>query len=275
MKKGGISSIAMFLLGPLHVYWYGFMISLAIAIGLIAAWINVRKRNEDFSVVIDVLLYCIPLGIIFSRMGYVMLHWPQFSGRLLSMVMLNNGGLSIYGAFIGFLAGAVFYFYRTGKSFWHWMDILLPGMLAALIVDQIGNFCMQNAIGVPLAVPVDSHSLAAYIDFKQRPTGFEHYVYFMPVALYQAMALSLVLLLSALLTRLQLKYGRIRQGNIFLLCMMLAAACRFVFGFMYLSTEGEMMLHPGQYIALLGIICGGIIYWRREKKIQREHTYHY
>ncbi len=276
MRKAVSSYTAMFLLGPVHIYWYGLTISLAIVIGLLITWGNVKKHHEDFSVVIDILLWCIPLGIVFGRGLYVIFHWQIFSDRLLNIFLLSGGGLSIYGAFIGFLCGTVFYLYLTGRNFWYWMDIFLPGMIACLIVYQIGNFCMQNTIGTPLPVSYDNdHSIAEYIDFKQRPTGFEGYLYFRPVALYQAVVLGVIFLVSLLLTAVQLKYSRIQQGNIFLSCMVLIAVCRFVFGFMYLSSNTSVILHSGQYFALILIACCLIIYWLRRRAFQREKTYHY
>ncbi|MDQ0203524.1 prolipoprotein diacylglyceryl transferase [Pectinatus haikarae] len=265
----------MFILGHFHIYWYGITIVLSILLGLLVTWLNTQKREEDFSTVVDLLLWSIPLGIIFSRGGYVLLHWQEYAGKLFSIFLLSQGGLSIYGGFAGFLLGSAFYLYLSGKNFWHWMDILLPGMVAGLIVDQIGNFFMQNTIGLPLASVANDHSLAAYVDFKQRPTGFEHYLYFRPVALYQAGILAFVLFFSLILTYLQVNYMKIRRGNIFLQAMILAAGCRFIFGFMYLSTQKDSALHQGQYVALLGVVIGLTVYWLRERNFKKNHTYHF
>ncbi|TCS81375.1 prolipoprotein diacylglyceryl transferase [Pectinatus cerevisiiphilus] len=265
----------MFTLGFLHIYWYGLTVVFAILLGLFVTWLNTKIHHEDFSPVIDMFLWGIPLGIVLSRGVYVLLHWHQFIDKPFSIFLLSHGGMSIYGAFAGFLLGCAFYLYLSGKNFWYWMDILLPGMVCGLIVDQVGNFFMQNTIGLPLVTVISNHDLAAYVDFKQRPSGFEHYLYFEPVALYQAVVLFFIFLFSLILTFLQVKFRKIYRGNIFLICMVLVAIGHFTFSFMYLSTQEDAILHANQCITLAGIICGLVVYWQRKRNFKKKHTYHF
>ncbi|WP_196593905.1 prolipoprotein diacylglyceryl transferase [Pectinatus sottacetonis] len=276
LEKGGCRVITMWEIGTIHIYWYGITVSFSIIVGMVITWLNVVKRKENFSVIIDMLLCTIPAGIVCSRVIYVFFHWPEFSYNIYNIVMLNKGGMSVYGAFAGLLLGTLVYTYVSDRDFWFWLDVLTPGMIAGLMVNQIGNFCMQNTIGSPFPISVSSnHALAVYLQFKQRPAGFENYLYYRPVALYQAGALGIILLYSIALTYMQVIYNKISYGTIFLSAIILATGCRFYFGFMYLSTHIDISLHTGQYIALLIMAACGIIYYYRKKKIRNKNTYHY
>lgn len=265
----------MVTLGPLHIYWYGMTIVFAVVLNLLLTWINARKRREDFSIVLDLFLYGIPCSIVCSRIFYVLLHRELFAADFSGIFNTAAGGLSIYGAFAGFLFSSIIYLHLQQESFWHWMDILLPGMIAGLIVNQFANFFMQNTIGLPLASVANDHSIAAYINFKERPTGFEHYLYFRPVALYQAGVLFFIFLYSLILTYLQTVKHKINCGNIFLQSAILIAACRFVFGFMYLSTQQNIIFHVGQAIPLLIIMAALVLYYLRRRNFYHTHTYHF
>ena len=42
---------------------------------------------------------------------------------------------------------------------------------------------MQFSLGTPLGLDIpNDHSLAEYVEYRYRPTGFEAYQYFQPVA---------------------------------------------------------------------------------------------
>lgn len=265
----------MFKLGSLHIYWYGTVVLSAILFALLITWLNVKKRQEDFSAVIDILLITLPLGIFFGRSVYVFYHWYSFAGDLFSILEFTEGGLSIYGAFIGFLLGSVVYCHYTAKNLWHWMDVLIPGMVAGLIIMQIGNFFMQNTIGLPISSTVNDHSLVAYVSFKQRPYGFESYLYFKPVALYQAGVLFFIFCFSLILSYMQYTRRKINSGDVFLLSIILIGICRFVFGFMYLGTQEDILPHFGQLMPLFMTLCAMALYCYRRRQYHKEHTYHF
>jgi len=253
--------IVAFSIGDVNVYWYGIIITIAILTGMMITWINLYLRGQEFSKVVDILLFGIPVAILFGRLGQIILHWDMYQNNWREIVQCAHGGISIYGAFFGFML--VIFFYTSSKrlSFWLWLDILAPAIVFALMLDQLGHFVLQVTVGTPLPLNIpNDHSLVQYIEYDFRPSGFEGYEYFRPVALYQAIAQFLVFLVATILSFWQIRQNNIKQGTIFLSSIFFVALIRFFCGFLYLGAPTNAMLHFGQIICLLGsVLC--LIIW--------------
>ncbi|MBP2633616.1 MAG: Prolipoprotein diacylglyceryltransferase [Firmicutes bacterium] len=251
--------IIAFSMGNLNFYWYGIVTSIAILAGILVTRIGLHFRHEKFSVILDLLLFGIPVAIIVSRLFYVCLHWQLYSEKIGEIIALDRGGFSIYGAFVGFLL--VVYCYTKFKkiSFWYWLDILVPAIILGIIIDQLGHFCFQTIVGMP-----DNGKTVEYIEYAFRPAGFEQYEYFKPVALYQAIWQFSVFVLVTLLSFFQIKNRTILFGDIFLIGMSITCLGRFLFGFFYLTTQRGMQLHAGQFISLLGLILCLVLWGLRK-----------
>ncbi len=256
----------MITVGAIDLYWYGIAVSLAIVAGLFLTWVNVRLRRENFDIALDVVLYSIPVSLVLSRLFYVCTHASRFSEHWGSVFYLTSGGLSIYGAFAGFLLALYAYSRRKKICFWHWLDIFALGLIFGLMLIQISNFCLQSSIGVPFPADSDNHSLAEYIVYNRRPQGFEGYIYFRPIALYQAIALGGIFGLACILSAVQIYLKKIRLGNIFIFSMFLAALTRFFAGFFYLCTKAQF-LHFGQYLSLGGMVLLLLVYFYRRRNV--------
>lgn len=254
--------IACFI-GKVPLYLYGSIVAAALAAGLVVARISAWVYDEAFSPVVDLLLWGIPVSFVIARIGYVLGHWGFYADHLESILCFWEGGFSIYGAAIGFLTVLWVYCRREGESFWHWLDVLAPALLLILAVNQLGHFVTQTTVGMPLPPDLpNDHTLAEYIEFSYRPSGFENYEYFRPVALYQAGLQFAVLLLVSALTFLQARRRLWAEGCVFLCGALLIALIRFVCGFFYLSaTPG---LHSGQLLSLLVAAVCLIVFWRRQ-----------
>lgn len=246
------------LIGGMRVYWYGTIASLAIAAGLLATWPNVRLRHMRFAPVVDFLLVGIVMGLTGGRLLYVALHLAQYEGRWASVFALSQGGLSIYGAFAGFVLAVWLVCRADAAAFWRWLDVMTPALLLGLALDQLGHFAFQASVGMPF-----DGRIAEYVEYAFRPSGFEGYEYFFPVALYQSAWQGLVFLLSLALTYWQTAWRGLAEGAVFLSAFLLVSAGRFFFGFFYLTTQPDV-LHVGQWFALAGaVLCAVLLVWRR------------
>lgn len=261
--------IIAFSLGKVSLYLYGIIVVTAILAGLLLTWINVRQRGEEFLPVVDILLYGLPLGLVFARLGYVCSHWALYENNIISIVEFWQGGISIYGAFLGFVITVFVYTRWYHLDFLHWMDIFAPAMVAGVMIHMLGHFVMQTAVGIPLPpnIPNDN-TLAEYIEFKFRPSGFENYEYFKPIALYQAAAQGIILLIVLLQSVVQIRQQRIRPGGIFLWGTFLLAVTRFVCGFFYLSAAPGDWINFSQGVALAAsvlVLLLLIVHHRRKR----------
>lgn len=136
-----------FSLGPINVHWYGIILGTAALVGLFLA-VQEGKRfgiNPDFFM--DLLLIGVPSAIVGARIYYVAFKWDDYKNNPAEIIAVWHGGIAIYGALIGAIAGAVWYCRRKGYNFWRIADICAPGLIVGQMIGRWGNFMNQEAHG--------------------------------------------------------------------------------------------------------------------------------
>lgn len=243
--------IVAFSLGSLNIYWYGLVWALAICLGLLLTAIHIRCHKAAFELVLDMVLIALPMGLIFSRIVYVVLHWSFYQEDWYDIARIWQGGFSIYGALLGFILAVFLYSKYCGLDAWEWLDLMVPAIVLGIIISQVGNFVAQTVVGMPMPndLPND-HTLAEYIEYRYRPPGFENYEYFKPVSLYQAGLQVGVFLWTFFMSYFKSKRD-IPNGISFLSSMLGLAMIRFACGFWYLSANKVSLLHFDQIICLI------------------------
>ena len=134
-----------------QIRWYGILMSASIFIGALFAYKlilnNVSKESAD--IFLDYSPLLILVSIIGARLFYVIAKWDYYSLNLKEIIMINHGGLSIWGAII---LGMISFFFiaklkklQTVKIF----DILAITMPLCQSVGRFGNYFNQEAYGKP------------------------------------------------------------------------------------------------------------------------------
>jgi phosphatidylglycerol:prolipoprotein diacylglycerol transferase len=101
-------------------------------------------------------------GVLGARLFYVIEYWHErirqedWLGTLKAALAFTEGGLVIYGAFIGAMIGFAFYAHRRKIPALALADIITPGMLVGLAFGRIGcllnGCCYGGETTVPWAV---------------------------------------------------------------------------------------------------------------------------
>lgn len=254
-----MDSIA-FSIGKVHFYWYGMTISAAVALGVLFCFFQMKVRGlNDRGAIAEFLIYGVLFGLLSARLAYSIQHWEWYVSQPWQSLNFMQGGLSIYGAFGGFLLAVWWRSRKSKREAWFWLDVLLPPMALGLAVVQTGHFIFQAVIGMP-----DNGKIAEYIEYAFRPSGFEQYEYFQPVALYQALWQLLICFSGSFLQYMQRKRSVLPNGGIFLLGIAFGCAGRFFCGFYYLSTAQGLQFE--QLLTLAGaMFCLGVLWFRCKK----------
>ena len=199
-------------LGPLPIYWYGFIIATGAFLGLWIATNETERLGLKKDYMVDIVVYAIPVSILCARIYYVIFEWDRYAGGPWWKVFaVWEGGIAIHGALIGAVLTAVVYTRVKGISFWWMADIAAPSLILGQAIGRWGNFMNQEAHGGPV-------SEAFYNNFMQYLPGFinqqmciEGTVYH-PTFLYESLwnILGFVLLLV-----LRHKFNP-RRGEVFL-----------------------------------------------------------
>lgn len=243
-------------IGSFPVYTYGILVSIAILLGALAAWGNLKLHHVETAPLLDFLVAGIPAVLVFGRLGFVLHHFSSFENDLLSIPCLWHGGISFYGGMLGMLLVVLGWCEIHGESAWRWLDLLVPAFLLVIVVHELGIFWLQYTVGAPFPNDIpNNHTLAEYVDYTFRPWGYEDALYFQPIALYQAglqflafLAVEILALLDAVWCRIGSHRG-LADGCLFLAGAALMAAIRFGCGFYYLNASPEHWLSLGQVLS--------------------------
>lgn len=150
--KFNIDRVAFELFG-IPVYWYGIIIALGVILGVLFACYIAKKNNLTSDNIIDVVLYGLPVCVIFARIYYVIFQWDSYKGDILEIINIRNGGIAIYGAIIGGILTGYVYCKVKKIKLMQLGDAAAFGLLTGQIIGRWGNFFNQEAFGTNTVLP--------------------------------------------------------------------------------------------------------------------------
>ena len=135
------------------ISWYAILIVGAIVIGLILCTREARRLHLPQDLVVDFLLYAIPLGIIGARLYYVLFRFGDYSDNLLAIFDIRGGGLVIYGGVIGGLIAARLVSRKDGVPVLTLLDLVAPALALGQGIGRWGNYINMEAYGLRISEP--------------------------------------------------------------------------------------------------------------------------
>lgn len=228
------------------VHWYGIIIAIAVAVGLLVA--NKIGRYYDLApgIIEDFLLWVLPAALIGARLWYVLFnldYYTRYPGKIFAVW---EGGLAIHGAF--FAAVVVAYFWTRARkiNFLRFTDIASPALILGQAIGRWANYVNQEAYGTPTDLP-----WAMFIDGEYRH----------PTFLYESLWNLAIFFALYYYVR-----TRPRQGKVFALYMVGYSVGRFfIEGF---RTDSLMLgpLRVAQGVSLVLIILGLLLFYFAERR---------
>ena len=139
----------MFTIGPLLITWHGFFTAVGLALGLALTQWLVRVRGVTADDVYGVALPAIFGGIVGARLLFAAENWWLFVDRPLSVLAINEGGISIYGAVIGGSLVAWIYGIFAKLPIAYLADRAAIGLLLGQGIGRIGDIINGEHHGQP------------------------------------------------------------------------------------------------------------------------------
>ncbi|QWT23321.1 prolipoprotein diacylglyceryl transferase [Subtercola sp. PAMC28395] len=150
--SGWLQSLGINLPFTIDIKFY----AICILIGIVAATIltsrRLTKRGAEPGIVLDIILWAVPLGIIGARVFHVLTHPGDYfydGANLWEVFAIWNGGIAIFGGLIGGAIGALIGCRLSGIRFWTFADALAPGLLLAQAFGRFGNYFNHELFGNP------------------------------------------------------------------------------------------------------------------------------
>ncbi|NQX28527.1 prolipoprotein diacylglyceryl transferase [Microbacteriaceae bacterium VKM Ac-2854] len=139
---------------PIHMY------AICILVGIVVATIitsrRLTKQGAEPGVVLDIIIWAVPLGIVGARIFHVLTHPDYYfaaGADPLRVFYVWEGGIAIFGSLIGGAVGAYIGCRLSGIRFWTFADALAPAMLAAQAFGRLGNYFNHELFGLPTTLP--------------------------------------------------------------------------------------------------------------------------
>jgi phosphatidylglycerol---prolipoprotein diacylglyceryl transferase len=233
-------------LGPFQLGWHGIFSTLALVVGV---WVGLW-RAAQLELPIDPLMtgigWAVAGGVVGARLFHVLDHLPYYSERPLEAFAIWQGGIAVYGGFVGgVLAGAVAA-RLLGVPVWPALDAGALGMLVGQAVGRIGCTINGDAWGGPTDCPCGIVYWHQHALLPSELLGVPTH----PYPLYEIAGVAIVLALVWLAVR-----RGSRPGTTFLLATIGYALLRFTLTFVRQEPIVFLGLQEAQVVALL---TGGI-----------------
>jgi len=229
-------------IGPFQLGWHGVFSMLALVAGVwIGLW-HAKLLGIDVDTMVSGLGWVILGAVVGARLFHVLDHIPYYAQHPLEIVAVWQGGIAVYGGFVGgVLTGAVAA-WRLGLPVWTCLDAAAPAMLVGQAIGRIGCLINGDAWGGPTGCPCGvvywhEHALLP-AELLGVPTH--------PYALYEIIGVAALLgLLWAMRTRFD------RPGTMFLVTTIGYGAIRFTLSFVRQETVIVFGLQEAQLVALV------------------------
>ena len=203
----------------LHIYFYGVVLALAIAVGtLVSNYFAEKKFELPKDVIVDMAPYLIIFGIIGARLYYCILNHDFYLRFPTEILAIRHGGISIHGAILGGFLGLILFAKRRNFSIARLCDVSVIGLILAQSIGRWGNFFNSEAFGYPTNL-----AWKLYIAPQYRPIPYTNYEYFHPTFLYESI---LDLLIFAVLLFILKKDFYKKEGNLALIYLILYSLVR-------------------------------------------------
>jgi prolipoprotein diacylglyceryl transferase len=200
---------AQFHIGPLTIHTYALCILAGIVAAVVITQRRLGKRGGESGVVIDIILWAVPIGIVGARLYHVFTHVGDYffpGANLWKVFAIWDGGNALYGSLLGGALGAYIGCRRAGIRFWSFADALAPAILVAQSLGRFGNYFNHELFGLPTALPWGLQIESTNPKF---PAGLPEGTLFHPLFLYEIIwnlvGVSIILILER---RFPLRWGR-------------------------------------------------------------------
>jgi len=229
--------------------------AISILAGIVVAYqILIKKYSrDDAEIFIDTTLPVIIFSVIGARLFYVIGAYKFYFQNPFEIIMVNHGGLSVFGAIVFGIIAFLIYANIKKLDKLKFLDIYALVMPLSQSIGRWGNYFNQEAFGAPY-----SGFLKLYVEKMHRPEDLSGVEFFHPTFLYESI---LDFLLFIFLFVLFFKKPKLKKGTIFYLYLMFYCSIRFFIENIRIDSVINIFNMPvAQILCILGFVCSLILF---------------
>jgi phosphatidylglycerol:prolipoprotein diacylglycerol transferase len=240
------------------------MLALSFLSGIFIAMYLAKQRGLNPDAVSDVGLYTIISAIVGARLYYVMTHFHEFRGDLLSIVnpfhdgQIGISGLVMYGGFIMAIVTATLFFKIKKLPILPYLDVCSPSVGLGIALTRIG--CFLNGCCYGVAAKPGSF-LSINYPGVQSPAGYYQHAVgaqgLLPTQFFESAGGIVIAVTLYLVGRSKFAFAGLQ---FYLLVVMYAVLRFFIETVRYIETQKIGPFSHNQLICIvLFLVFGGII----------------
>jgi phosphatidylglycerol---prolipoprotein diacylglyceryl transferase len=124
--------------GPFQLGWHGLFTALAVVVAVKLAAVLGEREGVQSDVIYGIAGWGVVGGIIGARLFHVADHLPFYLANPLLIPAVWEGGIAVYGAFIGGLIAGGLAAWRAHLPIWRLLDVAAPAMLVGQAIGRLG-----------------------------------------------------------------------------------------------------------------------------------------
>ena len=137
----------LFEIGSFSIKWYSVLILLAMIMGSLIFYQQIKNKNLPKDDIENIMFYGILFGIIGARIYYVLFNLDYYLQNPLEIVQIWHGGLAIHGGIIAGLITLIIYCRKKQINILLLLDTIVMGLILAQAIGRWGNFFNGEAYG--------------------------------------------------------------------------------------------------------------------------------
>lgn len=176
------NSIAFYLFN-FPVRFYGITMGFAIIVGFIFSYYFLKKKysQSEADKFVDYSPFLILFSILGARLFYVVGLYRYYLYNPFEIIMINHGGISIWGAIIFGILSLIVLSKIFKFNLINHMSVIALILPICQAIGRWGNYFNQEAFGRP-----SNTFIKLYVTSSSRPQEFSNIEYFHPTFLYES-----------------------------------------------------------------------------------------
>jgi phosphatidylglycerol:prolipoprotein diacylglycerol transferase len=124
--------------GPFQIGWHGLFTALAVLVAVRVAAMLGRRQGFDPETISSVAVWGVIGGLVGARAFHVADHLSFYLSNPLLIPAVWEGGIAVYGAFLGGIGGGLIAAWRKQLPVWRLLDVAAPAMLVGQAIGRFG-----------------------------------------------------------------------------------------------------------------------------------------
>ena len=124
-------------LGPFQLGWHGVFTAIAVVVAIRVAAVIGEREGVQADTVYNLAGWGVVGGLVGARVFHVADHLSFYLANPLLIPAVWEGGIAVYGAFIGGLVAGGIAAWRAQLPVWRLLDVAAPAMLVGQAIGRI------------------------------------------------------------------------------------------------------------------------------------------